>query len=432
MAQRKKKPSGHQLEAIAKAHYKNEFMRKLKLIMNSIAGEDICSLIPLAHLETIYSIRCYSLKLVPAEGHLVSPVILNNMKSFFSAWVKDQPIPYKPNELKISLDDFFTVGMTIIKLYYSINEKMFPAAGKVKSALRDFCTDKETMNICAKQLCRLLYVVGYFYSDISERYYWLSYGLEINVEGKYGSNNLVSVYSHKSESIQVKINGLVRPASKLGWAMDFKGLEWAAIKPSLLTKEVLPNDEPINIYVQSHALMRLSERIDCVMPSILHQNMYSSFVEPKIYFDSHNNLLIEYRIYGTRTGYFKIDIVGDIVVVRTFLFLTNNGTPEGELLGKNTGLKMLDKKYLLIDKLSTFISSDICTSPQLKKIFCDSGCQSLFDLHDNNGGIYQKTPLKPTSEFMLAYLGWNNTVVSEAVPVQKQCDFINPSSLVQR
>ena len=142
--------------------------------------------------------------------------------------------------------------------------------------------------------------------------------------------------------------------------------------------------------------------------------------------------LIEYRIYGTRTGYFKIDIVGNIVVVRTFLFLTNNGTPEGELLGKNTGLKMLDKKYLLIDKLSTFISSDIGTSPQLKKIFCDSGCQSLFDLHDNNGGIYQKTPLKPTSEFMLAYLGWNNTVVSEAVPVQKQCDFINPSSLIQR
>jgi hypothetical protein len=199
--------------------------------------------------------------------------------------------------------------------------------------------------------------------------------------------------------------------------MDFNGFQWATIKTSLLTNKVPLNDNPMNIYIQAHALLRLSERVDCLMTNILHINLYLSFREPKICFDSHHNLLIEYRIYGTKTGYFRIDIVDNIVVVRTFLFLTQSGTPEGELLGKNTGLKMLDKKYLVIDKLSTFISSDICTNQQLKKIFCDSGCQSLFDLHDKNDGLYRKIPSKPTSEFMLAYLGWKNAVVPEAVPV---------------
>ena len=46
MAQHKKKPTGYQIEAVAKAHHKNEFLRKLKIFVNNCCNEDIFTLIP--------------------------------------------------------------------------------------------------------------------------------------------------------------------------------------------------------------------------------------------------------------------------------------------------------------------------------------------------------------------------------------------------
>ena len=52
-----------------------------------------------------------------------------------------------------------------------------------------------------------------------------------------------------------------------------------------------------------------------------------------------------------------MDIIEGKIVIRTFLFVTNNGTPEGKKLAQITGLQKLDKKYLALDKLSTFMTS---------------------------------------------------------------------------
>ena len=38
--------------------------------------------------------------------------------------------------------------------------------------------------------------------------------------------------------------------------------------------------------------------------------------------------------------------------------------------------------YLAIDRLDTFIKSDIAHNEKLKKIFADAGCQSLFELDE--------------------------------------------------
>jgi len=415
MAQRKKKPSGHQLQAIAKAHYKNEFMRKLRLFINECCDEDIYRLIPSRMLNILYLDRYHSLKIVKAEGQNVPIEILNNMRAFIGEWINAEPIVLPKYTNKMTIGEFFTIGLTAIKLYNSIDENMFPRSDKVKSALQKFGSDEEALFESFKQLNSILAIAGYFYSKIGSRIYWLQYDLVKRNDIDDCPDNLVLVHSQEAESIQVKINDTIRPAVRLGWAVECTDFEWATIKPSLLYSEKPEYDIPMKVYVQSHALLRLSERIDCIIENILHYNMYESFCDPKICFDSHHNFLIEYRIFGTKAGYFRLDIVKNILVVRTFLFLTNSGTPEGDLLGKNTGLKMLDKKYLAIDKLSTFISSDIKTNPQLKKIFTDSGCQCLFDLENETDPKCISMPQKSTSALMLSYLGYVNSFIPETV-----------------
>jgi hypothetical protein len=201
----------------------------------------------------------------------------------------------------------------------------------------------------------------------------------------------------------------------LSWAYASTGIEYTTIRPSVLKLKSPIANHPMKVYVQSHALIRLRERIDCVTTSILHLNMYESFKNPKVSYDNNKNLLIEYRIFGTKAGYFRIDVVKGIVAVRTFLFLTNNGTHESHLLWRNTGLQKLDKKYLALDRLSNFMSSDIGNNDQIRKIFKDADCQSLLELYEKINKVCTKRPSQSTSNLMLEYLGRKSKDTKEAV-----------------
>ena len=139
MAQRKKKPSGHQLEAIAKAHQKNEFLRKLKHFINNCCGKDIFSLIPPIHQNAIYLMRCHSLALVPAAGDKVPIQLLTFQKRVLSDFLKKERLEIKQYRDTLSFDDFLTVGLTAFYLPERIKEGNFPNASEVRSALLEHC-----------------------------------------------------------------------------------------------------------------------------------------------------------------------------------------------------------------------------------------------------------------------------------------------------
>ena len=166
------------------------------------------------------------------------------------------------------------------------------------------------------------------------------------------------------------------------------------------------------IFIQNYLYIFIHLFNSCIS----HSDIFNSFRNPIICCDSHHNLLIEYRISEIKAGYFRIEVVDKIIVVKTFLFLTQSGTPEGDLLGKNTGLNMLDKKYLAIDKLSTFMSSDIDKNEQINKIFSDAGCQSLLELYDKIDQLCTKRSNQSMSMLMLDYLGYVNNPMIEVIP----------------
>jgi hypothetical protein len=58
-------------------------------------------------------------------------------------------------------------------------------------------------------------------------------------------------------------------------------------------------------------------------------------------------------------------------------------------LKENTGLNKVDIKYLNIDKLRTFINSDIVKNERIKNIFIDAGCGGLFDLKFDEPDAYK-------------------------------------------
>ncbi|MDZ7608589.1 MAG: hypothetical protein U5K79_24065 [Cyclobacteriaceae bacterium] len=93
-----------------------------------------------------------------------------------------------------------------------------------------------------------------------------------------------------------------------------------------------------------------------------------------------------------------------IILIRTFLFITNASTPEGQLLEKNTGLQKLDKKYLALDKCSTYVNSDIGKSEKVREIFISAGCQCLLDLYEKMNPLLTNKHEKFVADQLLKYL----------------------------
>ena len=102
--------------------------------------------------------------------------------------------------------------------------------------------------------------------------------------------------------------------------------------------------------------------------------------------------------------YFRGDIVDGKIIIRTFLFLIKNATPEYEKLHANTGIEKEDTIYLAINKLSAFISSDIRNNKRAKEIFVNAGCESLFGLDSNIMYSVDGLGKKTNAELILNYL----------------------------
>jgi hypothetical protein len=407
MAQHKKKANAYQRQKLAKAQHKNEFFRKLKHIINSICGEDIYSQIPQFVLENLYNARTHSLKVVVPDGNNIPYEIVNDAKFVLSAWSKKIKIAITSNGFEITLDEFYTIALTIVYLNKIVVSVNLPYAARLKTGLQDYIKNLENLYILADtRLFEILCAFGLGVCDIGKRLYWLEHEI-ICTPDLTGVQNILNIFSHDTESTRVEINGHPRPVKRVGWAFASVGLNWITLKPSVFNIKSPSADIPLNVYIQSHALQRLSERIDCFQTGVIHFNMFSSLRDTRVFYDNHHNILIEFRIYNTKAGYFRVDMVEGMIVIRTFLFITNSGTPEGQKLEHNTGLQKLDKKYLAIDKLSTFMTSDIGNNQEVRNIFVASGCKCLIDLYEKMNPLGTKHSNQFNMNLMLKYLEYN-------------------------
>jgi hypothetical protein len=107
-----------------------------------------------------------------------------------------------------------------------------------------------------------------------------------------------------------------------------------------------------------------------------------SLREPHIAERQGTDLLVEYRLQGSRLGYLIVTPLPDMVVVRTFKFLTMAGTPEALKLRARLGLSRRDIDWLRLDELAAFTQTDLGWDDELRELFEECGCGHLFALDD--------------------------------------------------
>jgi hypothetical protein len=138
----------------------------------------------------------------------------------------------------------------------------------------------------------------------------------------------------------------------------------------------------IPIYISDHAIARLYERIPLAPHFDVHHKILRSSLEfPRVHASSREGeFLVEAGDPGRKVGYFVVAVLPDYVYVKTFLFLTMQGTPEAKRLRIKAGLNRNDIMAFKLDNLFTLGYSDIGEDPELRSMLAECGCDHLLDL----------------------------------------------------
>jgi len=375
MAKKKTKMSEQARIQIEQARYRKMYFEKLQYFCDTYGGKGTYALIPPNYLKGLFMFRIRPFKIetdtsstIDAKTHKYIHKLLFHTMHCMSIKIDD----HLPN---IELDDYFIYGHAIKALSY--NEKDTPDKLWIAELMKrlELLVHSDVLDRAIDEVFKLMLNVGTMLSHMQNHIVWLT------CEFKSGDSGCLQNIAHLHIQKPAIKRFLLPDGSRLGyrvsWYIQSEGIQEYSIKSSQWEPSSTFADLPIAVYVQSHALQRLWERIDVYAPHLVQINMLISLINPIIIRTGKNNGLLEYSINGNKYGYLVCEFIDGDILIKTFLFLTNNGTPEGKKLNELTGLGKYDKKYLAIDRISSFIASDIEHNETLKKLFIQSGCESL-------------------------------------------------------
>lgn len=141
------------------------------------------------------------------------------------------------------------------------------------------------------------------------------------------------------------LDGIRRKAYRVGRCSDGNKVKWYSCAYK-------GQDYPV--YIQNHAIHALEKRIDTDQTPVLMFCLCMSIEKnPELRFYNGNYLLTLRISGGKKAGYFVCAFASGCLVLRTFLFITYDGTPEGDLINLKLELDRASKNYMGLSKMSS-------------------------------------------------------------------------------
>ena len=268
---------------------------------------------------------------------------------------------------EISAQDCFRV---VISLREAINHlQVEPPDGSLSLLVEQTQKKLEAVfeELIDKQLMRLLVEIDKALAEFT-RIDTAIYSYEFKYERVGQGKGLVRITLHKSPPDRIRIlrNGETRPAFRCATSVGIGGIQWVDLPASLIG---INDHKEYPLYVQSHTIRHLHERIPFDNAGFVHDAMWQSFSSPKVIQNDKGEHLVEYRFFDFKLGYFVIELIDERFLATTFLFLTMQGTPEAGALYQQLRLSRPDIQRLELDSLRTYVLTDLQKDQELVRIF---------------------------------------------------------------
>ena len=369
---KKKSPTNSQ--AVQERELYSAFLKRFKNACDLMAGKEIFNQIPKEHLPQLFEQRLPPLKLEFAPGQFTAAQVAE-IESFFRIKMSRHTFRTLPGE-DFPLSDYFRDGLLLVAFFKelsrtSTNLKMLPVL------IGAYQTGSEWFLTAADSIMHFMNTLCIQYSDPLKRILVIDYSKTTLLSGKSFTNKIRLSFSSVFPS-RIKLGGHFRDIFPLSWS----GIEGDSVAITVKPSDIgfaAEYDQPVQVFLQQHALTRLNERMSLSEGKLLYMLVVLFRNEPTgLLFN--NSQLVLLKAGGKKLGYLVTELSANRLIIVTFLFLTNNGTPEGHKLAELTRLKKMDKQYLGIDTLEGVNSLRLSEDTALAALFTEAGCADLLDL----------------------------------------------------
>ena len=217
-----------------------------------------------------------------------------------------------------------------------------------------------------------LALVNHFY-DMTGRHYWV----HVLPEGSSRDDSGLELHlKREAPSLVASDRG---SAYRMGRGSVNAGVQWVRVKLN-----APPRRLPLSI--TTHAVERLRERVPVAenQRSLLHYWVWHSAQTRPAVRGPRGNWMIEVCLDTEKVGYLPLALSSKAATATTFLFLTMDGTPEGEKLRKRLRIARKEREILRLDELTTFTASDLASDPFLVQAFDECGCGHLMTMENRS------------------------------------------------
>ncbi len=356
-----------------------EYQNSIKRVLDALKMPDLFDQCPKSFKLAFRYLRMRGIRIEPAEGENISPRIMKKVRYWKSVTTRLISLPIMPGYDKVCLEDYLTAGTALA--YLGMNDDPHdPATQKACEKLKPFVDFYRTTRE-HEILIRVVAVhIGQIISRINGSMYYLKTQPFTDTIDDARTTRKLGVYRVKPIQKKIKINGKPRPVYRVGLPWAERGIMWLKLTPGQLKIRCCCPDLPLDVYIQSHAVIRFRERMDTLLQSELHRTLFESLKDGASIALWRDRALIEYHHTGKKLGYFVVEVVEGVVVVLTFLFITNSGCPEGDRLDRVLAVGKMEKQFAHLDRLSTFLRTDLCDDQQIRAVMQKVGLDYLLDL----------------------------------------------------
>jgi len=191
------------------------------------------------------------------------------------------------------------------------------------------------------------------------------------------------------------------------------------IIPLVLRTDQLPGhgDLPVRelpVFALNHVRHRMTERLEPLNPSLIDFFLGQAVRYADPIPSGNGGFLIALKYYQSHLGYLVGEVVDDVVLLKTFLFVTQSGTPTGDRLDALLKVGAYEKHHFELDRLKTFCTTDLSRDPVFLELLAKCGIADLPGLVRFSEEVEGTPP--GTDGYAMKVRGWMNLDEKLIVP----------------
>ncbi len=280
---------------------------------------------------------------------------------------------------QVSIARFFRHVACLMQLDRRCRQTSFRNADEISRMIGEKFQLKQAYKSAKAALNELCLYCGLIYSWPETRLISITPVIQNGLADRNFAGLAFVVEECYSEQQKFKLGDIVRPAFRIGLSCRNKQMNWLHLNQSLFENSPYSDEIKLPVYIQIHATNRMIQRLDIIDRKYFYLYLILALKSQKA-FRYKQKTLIELSISGQKAGYLVSAIVDDKILIKTFLLLSDHGTPEGDRAHQLCERHQVDMSQWNTDRLSTFSQSSLTSEHKPKSLVSSAGCHSLFQI----------------------------------------------------